>query len=381
MTAFSFRSLDLFGYEPVYTFPGYRTSVGAWASLLLAVAVFLRLTTTASDFVESEPIISENRMVFEDDLQDPFRLPKVGLVFKRTGWKPFYDPTYFRFQFQQGIAGRASNSSYVELGDQPCSFVDVHGRIIEDEVRCPGRHGEVLGSFFDDRFQFVRVSVLRCHNGTDADGRAVPGPCRTPAEIDELMWQGTITLIIAQEDLDIASTQPQTQLLMFKKQFTANVHATYDVLFTVRFVEVLPRAYFDKFDPNNNRKFVVHDGETVSFTDFRPEKVGKWNLADPSYVPQYAAFFLLLTDEKLEQERRFESVFSLMEKWGGSITFFYMIISLLASQWNKRGFGRQVRGLDLRDLTREQFSHFGRLVDKSFQVPKELHDVDTKPRQ
>ena len=69
-----------------------------------------------------------------------------------------------------------------------------------------------------------------------------------------------------------------------------------------------------------------------------------------------------------------------MEKWGGSITFFYMIISLIASQWNKRGFGRQVRGLDLRDLTREQFNHFGRLVDKSFQVPKELHDVDTKPR-
>ena len=67
--------------------------------------------------------------MFEASQLRPFPLPKLGggvpfaatgsnslslsLVFKRTGWQPFYDPTYFKIQFRQGIAGRASNSSYV----------------------------------------------------------------------------------------------------------------------------------------------------------------------------------------------------------------------------------------------------------------------------
>lgn len=38
-------------------------------------------------------------------------------------------------------------------------------------------------------------------------------------------------------------------------------------------------------------------------------------------------------------------------------------------------FNAQVKGLDLRDLTNTQFNHFGRLMDSSFQVPRELQDM------
>ena len=190
---------DVFGYEPNYTFPAYRSYFGAASSILLIFAVFLRLVTTASDFANAEPIITENRLLFDSAATSPFQLPKLEFVFKRTGWQPFYDPTYFRFRFQQGRAGRASNSSYDEMEDQPCSFVDTHGRIIQDEARCPAVPGEILGTFHDDTFDFMRVTLLRCHNGTDSDGRAVPGPCRTPEEIDALIWEGTVTLAVAQE--------------------------------------------------------------------------------------------------------------------------------------------------------------------------------------
>ena len=37
--------------------------------------------------------------------------------------------------------------------------------------------------------------------------------------------------------------------------------------------------------------------------------------------------------------------------------------------------GLKVKGLDLRDLTRDQFDQFGRLVDTSFQVPRELSQM------
>ena len=138
------RNLDIFGYHPVYTFPGYRSQMGSWMSLILATAVMLRVVSSWADFVDAEPTIAENVLVFPRDMHTPFELPKFGLIFKRTGWQPFYDPNYFTFSFQQGVAGHASNSSYVDLGDAPCSFVDPHGRIIEDEARCPSSQVTLL---------------------------------------------------------------------------------------------------------------------------------------------------------------------------------------------------------------------------------------------
>ena len=370
------RNLDIFGYEPDYTFPGYRSNTGAWISVLLACSVMLRVSTRMIDYINPTPIISENRLMFERDMTSGFRLPTFGFIFKKTGWRPFYDPTYFTFKFEQGTSGRASNSSYVDLGDEPCSFVDSHGRIIEDEARCPSIPGEVVGNFFDSTFRFVHVSINRCHNGTDSQGRAQPGPCRRPDEIDDLIYEGTVTLAIAQSDLDPGSTTEYTQLLNIKKQFTRGIHGTYDNYFTVRQVTLLPRAFFDALDTEKmNRKYVVLDSQEASFTDFRSELLGKWNQVDPNFVAQYGAFFLMLSEEKLDQQRRLLSVFELVESWGASFCFFYIVFSVVAARWNKVHFMQQIKGLDLRELTRDQFDQFGRLVDRSFQVPRELQDL------
>lgn len=376
INSLNFRNLDLLGYEPDYTFPGYRSNIGAMVSVLLALAVLLRVATRAIDFIMPEAKISENRLLFARDMQTAYELPRFGLVFKRTGWRPFYDPMYFTFRFQQGYSGRASNSTYLDLGDQECSFVDAHGRIIEDEARCPVLEGQVVGNFFDESFRFIHVSLARCSNGTDELGRAQPGPCRRPDEIDDLIYQGTVTLAIAQRDLDIAATQEYAQLLTIKKQFKRFWHATYDLYFTVRSVTIQPRAFFDSLDREQMvREFVVLERTEASYTDFRPVKLGKWNKEDPSYVPQYAAFFLVLSDERIDQQRSFLSFFELVESWGASICFFYFIFRMVAYRWNAVHFLQQIKGLDLRDLTRDQFNEFGRLVDRSFQVPRELQDM------
>jgi hypothetical protein len=140
---------------------------------------------------------------------------------------------------------------------------------------------------------------------------------------------------------------------------------------------VQPRAFFDSLDTERSqRDFVVLDRSDVSFTDFRGEKLGKWNKADPSFVPQYAALFLMLSDERIDQQRKFLSLFELVESWGASVCFFYLLIWVVAYRWNHVHFAQQVKGLDLRDLTRDQFDQFGRLVDRSFQMPRELQDMD-----
>ena len=370
------RSLDLFGFTPNYVFPGYRSTFGACVSVVLAMAVLLRVGTRAVDYLVPEAVISENRLLFPRDLEQAFELPKFGLVFKQFGWKPFYDPTYFTFQFQQGYSGRASNSTYTNLGDQPCSFFDAHGRIVEDEARCPDLTGTVVGNFFDERFRFIHVSLARCHNGTDAQGRAQPGPCRRPDEIDNLVYSGTVSVAIAQRDLDAAAVDEYSQLLTLKKHFKRGVHATYDLYFTVRFVTVQPRAFFDSLDVERSRRqYVVLERSEVSFTDFQPVKLGKWNKADPTYVPAYAAFFLMLSEERIDQQRSFFSIFELVESWGASVCFFYLLFRSVAYRWNAAHFLQQIKGLDLRDLSRDQFNQFGKLVDKSFQVPRELQDL------
>ena len=371
------RSADIFGYEPRYAFPGYRTLFGVLSSCVLVFAVSLRVYITLEEVVQGKMVTTEQRFMFPTGMRDSFTLPRVGLVFKKTGWKPFYDPTYFRFRFQQGKAGRSSNSTYTELDELACSFVDTFGRIIEDDARCPHIPGQVLGNFFDDEFRYLRISIMRCHNGTTADGRPAAGPCRRPDEIDELIWTGTITLLIAQTDMDSASDEPFQRLVIHKKMFTENVHPTYDVSFAMRQVDIEPIFYFDQYQPDASRQFVVFDEITTSYTDFRPQRIGKFNLVDPSYVPQYAAFFLLLGAEQIHQQRFKQSAFQLMETWGATICFFYVVCRQLAWRWNRFHFKRQVKGVDLRDLNREQFSHFGRLVDRSFLVPKELQEMWT----
>ena len=343
------------------------------------MAVLLRVGTRGIDYILPEAVISENKLLFQRDLQTAFELPKFGFVFKQTGWKPFYDPTYFTFRFQQGYSGRASNSTYTNLGDQPCSFFDAHGRIIEDEARCPDLTGTVVGNFFDEKFRFIHVSIARCHNGTDAQGRAQAGPCRRPDEIDRLIYAGTVSMAIAQRDLDAAAVAEYAQLVTLKKHFKRFVHATYDMYFTVRFVTVQPRAFFDQLDvERSKRQYVVLERTEASFTDFQPVKLGKWNKADPAYVPQYAAFFLMLSEERIDQQRSFLSVFELIESWGASICFFYLLFRTIAYRWNSTHFLQQIKGLDLRDLTRDQFNQFGKLTDKSFQVPRELQDLHVK---
>jgi len=187
-----------------------------------------------------------------------------------------------------------------------------------------------------------------------------------------------VGIYVAQRDLDPGSTSEYTQLISRKKQFTRGVHATYDLYFTVRFVTVHARAFFDAYDVDNSqRKFIVLERDEASYTDFRAERLGKWNTADPTFVPQYAAWFLMLSEEKIDQQRKFLSLFEVVESWGGSVCFFYILFSLLAYRWNYVHFTQQIKGLDLRDLSRDQFNQFGRLVDKSFQVPREMQDLHT----
>ena len=66
-----FRNLDIFGYYPLYSFPGYRSRTGAWMSAILAVGVALRVVTTLADFASPWQAINEQlKKLGEQPLSD-----------------------------------------------------------------------------------------------------------------------------------------------------------------------------------------------------------------------------------------------------------------------------------------------------------------------
>ena len=180
--------LDQFPYYPAYRFHAFRSNVGAVCCLLMGFIFSLRMGSSLIDYMDMPPTVTESRQQFPRDSSDQFELPRIGLQFRQNGWKPFNDPRYLSIKFEQGIIQRSGNVSYTDLGSKECAFIDKSGRLIADEARCPRSSGMYLqGDFHDVTFAFVRARLLRCDNGTDVEGKPLPGMCFTPSVISKLM--------------------------------------------------------------------------------------------------------------------------------------------------------------------------------------------------
>lgn len=81
------------------------------------------------------PFVIDAVKQFPRDSDKTYEIPRIGVQFRRNGWKPFNDPRYLSIQFEQGLIHRSGNVSYVDLGTKSCAFVDQTGRLIADEAQ------------------------------------------------------------------------------------------------------------------------------------------------------------------------------------------------------------------------------------------------------
>jgi hypothetical protein len=109
----------------------------------------------------------------------------------------------------------------------------------------------------------------------------------------------------------------------WRREFVTGTHLSSDVFFTVRKVTQEPRYIFD------------------------------------AYLPGFQAGSNFM-------------LFGLFESWGASGAFLYVVFGLTSRYWNSWHFNQQVAGIDIRKLDRHQFTQHGRLIDKSFQMPREF---------
>lgn len=352
--------LDRFPYLPSYKYHAYRSSFGAVCSIFFVFIFVLRIVDTTSSFFTDPPTITQTRQAFSRDVETAYNTPRIGVLFKKDGWKPFNDITYFRLQFHQGLITQSGNITYEDLGGQLCNFIDEDGRLIAEDARCPIKQPQVQGDYYDKTFRFVRARIVRCNNGTDVEGKPIPGPCQRPEVIDDLIWAGTVNYYIEQVNLKSDSLSEQVKIVSFRREFMAGVHVAVDMFFTVLNVVTRPRLIFENIPTVN---LVLFDSKEEAYTNFDPEKA------------QYAAVYYRLGGDEIKQRRESGALFDLFESWGAMGAFLYIFFGLTATWWNSYYFNKQVKGLDLRKMDKEQFTEFGKLIDKSFQMPREYQDM------
>ena len=244
--------VDQFPYVPSYRFHPYRSCFGATCSVLLGFIFFLRMVSSAMDFVDVPPLVTESREQFPRDSNDEYALPRVGVQFRQNGWKPFNDPRYMQITFDQGIIHKSGNITYNSLGSKECAFVDKDGRLIADDARCPRTGGYMQGDFHDVTFAFVRARLARCDNGTDVEGKPLPGMCMTPEAIDAKIYEGVLYLFEQEDDMRVDSDAPFMRIREWRREFVTGTHLSADVFFTVRKVTQEPRYIFDAYLPGFN---------------------------------------------------------------------------------------------------------------------------------
>lgn len=386
------------------------------------------MISSLSDYVDRPPIVTEAREQFPRDSMTQYPLPRVGVQFRQNGWKPFNDPRFVKIIFEQGLISQAGNVSYRDLGVKECAFVDKDGRLIADGAVCPLASGEdagfMQGDFHDVTFGFVRARLTRCDNGTDAEGKPLPGFCMQPHEIDKLVYEGVLYMFEQETDMRVDDASPFLRIRQWRREFVSNVHITTDVFFTVRQVRDSYARLFSKLNPKRGRRgttltprrscaLIVSDTHPLHhpfcsvlrlFRSFcylcltlALQVVKEAQYIFDAYMPgfqagssfillhdfqetytdfeeeaaQYAAFYFRMANEMVRQRRSYTSLFGLFESWGAIAAFLYLVFGLTAKTYNQYNFNRQVRGLDIRKLDKGQFTPLGRLIDKSFQMPRE----------
>lgn len=355
--------IDQFAYVPQYRFHAYRSYFGAFCTMAFAFVFLLRMVSSTLTFIDTPPYVVNSPEQFSRDSDSKYELPRFGVQFRKDGWEPFSDPRYVSITFDQGVIHRSGNVSYVNLGSKSCAFIDETGRLIADEALCPDASGMYMqGDFHDVTFGFVRARLLRCNNGTDAEGKPVPGICHPPAEIDKLVYQGVLYMFQEEVDMSLRDDNEFMRIRQWRREFVTNVHISTDVFFTVKEVTLEPRYIFDKYSSDfiSGRIYVVRDDDQETYTSF------------DELTAQYAAFYFRLGSIMHKQRRSYSSLYSLFEKWGAIGAYLYFTLGFLSKLYNQFRFDKQVKGLDLRKLDKEQFTRFGRLIDKSFQMPREF---------
>lgn len=397
----NFTFLDMFPYKPSYEFNGFRSALGAALTVIFLFAVFLNIVNEISDFECSPPIVkvSFNKLL-EFKKPGTIAVPRLAIGFRRKGFEPFYDETYFRFNVLQGSSIRGNPPQFSKVGLEECSLTDPDGFVRFSNLRCPTSSLSMQGDDNLEFFRFVRVEVEQCinwtrwtgtqfephrgsttsepapHDNSDPNNNSPPPLCAPQAEIEQVMREGTFTLYFEESDIrtDTEDKKEFRWLRKIQRQAPSAFFFTHTSFIQLKLVETKTRYILGD---EHEDTYLSIASEDTSFADITevilPRELDGMRTNLPHLFRM--AFVLRLDAVYQKVVREPLPLYDLFTNFGGVTFFFLVMFGGAAVMFNKHTFKQQTKGLDLRKLDNSQFDKFGNLIDKSFQMPRELQDM------
>lgn len=388
--------LDMFPYNPSYEFQGFRSAFGAFCSILFLFAVLLNIASQIIEFEHSPPMIRETLLKLSDYTNSrTIPVPQIAIEFRKDGYLPFYDDHYFRIQFLQGFSFRADVPSISDAGIKDCEVADPEGFITFKSLKCPASDMSMQGSDNLEYFRFVKIRIEQCVNWTkwNDDDRYIPDRgstveslapelCADADEIEDILQKGVFTLYFTESDMRTDRQKYFTFEWVSKISSTVLSigHVTKTVTVRLKHLTTTERYVLDEKQVDPVFLTVIKTHDAITDTEQVIEPCGGESLCNLDKYPHMyrMAYILRLDNVFLRQIRSSPELFKMFASFGGVTFFFLIVIGGTATLMNKRIFRKQTQGLDLRKLDRSQFDKFGNLVDKSFQMPRELQDMSAE---
>lgn len=188
------QAWDMFQYDPtpqVQGKEGVTSSIGGWWSILLIILMIYYVIDTSLLFARREnPNTVQN--ILPSDPNDIIRFD-YATVFSVDG-TAIVDPTIYSFKFEQSV--QTDTKTRWELNTTSCYLSDTF-----PEAVCPYDvlAGDVLagvaqGDFLSLPFQYVRIEVLSCINGSSVYDNGTAVVCKSEEELLYYRRRGVVNV-------------------------------------------------------------------------------------------------------------------------------------------------------------------------------------------
>eukprot|EP00298_Acanthocystis_sp_HF-20_P001696 c12118_g1_i1.p1 GENE.c12118_g1_i1~~c12118_g1_i1.p1 ORF type:complete len:410 (+),score=161.45 c12118_g1_i1:72-1301(+) len=376
--------LDLFPYNPHYSFNGFRSLFGASLSILFLFAVFLRVVTQVQTFVSSDPVIT-NKVLGISTFDTLFPLPQIGAKIVIDG-RSYSNPRVLKLYFEQATLQAGTSVRYSSLGSKSCSIADPAGVVEYTSLLCPTVTGYVFGDFSLEQFQYVRVRVEQCVNvttwnattftydvtGSTTGGDGIENSCLSESEVESTLSNAVLLVYVTETELlPDAWTKESQHIYTIQRVLPSSLFISHQIFLAITRVYFTARYVFETYNTKAGYAAIGREDEMLSDIT---TTVGEDNLFHINRIE----VILRLDRVYTQQVRDHISIYTLFESISASFLFFIGAFGSLAWFINRHYFLEQTRGLDIRKMDKDQFDKYGRLVDKSFQMPRELQDMQAE---
>ena len=251
----------------------------------------------------------------------------------------YSDPRAFTVTVEQAIRTAEEGNVRTLLKLEECYVNALFPKALcpHDPVTGEPMLGTVQGGFINDIFQYVRVRLLPCVNGTSRDEDDELITCKSPEQIEDIFRRLTLNALFL-TGLEEIETWESNIFLTYQPELISNTNI---------FVELHTLTSWE-------RVFIGHEQVTVStFSEIAEVMSYTEFITEPTQpIMQY---YLRMGGRRHETEHHYDTVLELLATWGGLWTTL-LVMGTPVLMFNNWRFWRY-REWDLGEISKGHGKH------------------------